>query len=139
MRVKNGSHAALQRPVKVKTAAVASASLARSLPDIVNDRGDDPPTRRSVEGLAALVLSQRAIVSVTVKVAEPHFGSARLSYLVFPAGAVVINPAEVVKAKPRDEFLKWVLSPRLAKPDTTMPDLSRRSAIINASVLAQPE
>lgn len=37
---------------------------------------------------------------------------------------LAINLAEVVKGKTREAFLKWVLSPRAVKPDTTMPGLS---------------
>lgn len=36
---------------------------------------------------------------------------------------LAINLADVVKGKTRDAFLKWVLSPRAVKADTTMPGL----------------
>lgn len=36
---------------------------------------------------------------------------------------LAINLADVVKDKTRDAFLKWVLSPRTVKADTTMPGL----------------
>lgn len=51
---------------------------------------------------------------------------------LFPAGLderyragdkLAINLADVVKGKTRDAFLKWVLSPRAVKADTTMPGL----------------